>query len=233
VRVIFCAARDKPGAFTDNITMKRKQPEGAAAESAKAACTTTDAADELSSEVEHSPTNQEHPAHQLAREQELQATPPRRTIPKGSPAEAFQDTASLQPEDASCLTCDLLQVPKDRWNKRRTLSAIVLAVLPVKNKGATVRRDVVLRDENHECTVTVWGNHTNILNESAIGRPVTIQRVCLSEFEGKVQVAMPKDSSVALGNTAATAPLMVWLQRVGTAVVTVQQVRIPNPHNAQ
>jgi hypothetical protein len=83
---------------------------------------------------------------------------------------------------------------------------------------------VVLRDERDECTVTVWGNHTNILNETAIGRPVTFLRVCLTEFEGKIQVAMPKDSSVILGNTTQTIPIMHWLQRVGTTAVTVQQV---------
>lgn len=171
----------------------------------------------------HSPARL-HPAHQLAREQE-QATPPRRTIPKGSPADEFMQGSVSKPEDVNNLTCDLSQIPKDRWNKRRTLSAIVVAVLPIKSKASTVRRNVVLRDENDECTVTVWGNHTNILNESAIGRPVTFQRVCITEFEGKLQVAMPKDTSVALGNTAATAPLMIWMQRVGTTPVSVQQVQ--------
>jgi hypothetical protein len=127
-------------------------------------------------------------------------------------------------EDLSTMTCDLSQIPKDRWNKRRTLSAIVVAVLPITSKASTVRRNVVLRDENTECTVTVWGNHTNILNESALGRPVTFQRVCINEYEGKLQIAMPKDTSVALGNTAATAPLMIWFQRVGTLPVPLQQV---------
>ena len=208
--------------------LKRKLPDIAATKATKAVSTESDA----SSQLEHSPPNQEHPAHLLAREQELLQTPPRRVVPKGSPAEDFSQSAKSQQVDVSCLTCDLLLIPKDRWNKRRTLSAIVLAVLPVKTKAATVRRDIVLRDECHECTVTVWGNHTNILNEAAIGRPVTFQRVCLTEFEGKMQVAMPKDCSVALGNTADTAPLLIWMQRAGTTVVTVKQVRITNTHNA-
>ena len=179
----------------------------------------------------HSP-EQEHPAHQMAQVAEQMETPPRRTVPKGSPADEFMRASPAIRDDVSTLTCDISLIPKDRWNKRRTLSAIVLAVLPVKTKAATVRRDIVLRDECHECTVTVWGNHTNILNEAAIGRPVTFQRVCLTEFEGKMQVAMPKDCSVALGNTADTAPLLIWMQRAGTTVVTVKQVRITNTHNA-
>lgn len=167
---------------------------------------------------------QEHPAHQMARIVEQMETPPRRTIPKGSPADEFMQGSPAIRDDVSTLTCDLSLIDKDRWNKRRTLSAIVLAVLPIKAKSSTVRRNVVLRDEFTECTVTVWGNHTNILNDTAIGRPVTLQRICLTEFEGKTQIAMPKDSSVALGNTAATAQIMLWLQRVGTAAISVQQV---------
>jgi hypothetical protein len=195
---------------------KRTLPEAFAAIEAGHAVIPTSEADG------HSPARI-HPAHQLAREQEQ--TPPRRTIPKGSPADEFMQGSVTKQEDVNNLTCDLSQIPKDRWNKRRTLSAIVVAVLPIKSKASTVRRNVVLRDENDECTVTVWGNHTNILNESAIGRPVTFQRVCITEFEGKLQVAMPKDTSVALGNTAATAPLMIWMQRVGTTPVSVQQVQ--------
>ena len=209
--------------------LKRKLPDGlAATETTKAVCSKTGAAETPSSAsaIEDSLPNKENPAHQLARMQEQLVTPPRCTIQKGSPAEDFQlGSTHVRQDDVSCLTCDLSLIPKDRWNKRRTLSAIVLAVLPVKTKGSTVRRDVVLRDEGNECTVTVWGNHTNILNESAIGRPVTIQRICLTEFDGKVQIAMPKDSSVALGNTAATAPMMVWMQRAGTTPVSVKQVR--------
>ena len=171
----------------------------------------------------HSP-EQEHPAHQMAQVAEQMETPPRRTVPKGSPADEFMRASPAIRDDVSTLTCDISLIPKDRWNKRRTLSAIVLAVLPIKAKSSTVRRNVVLRDEFTECTVTVWGNHTNILNDSAIGRPVTLQRICLTEFEGKTQVAMPKDCSVALGNTALTAPIMVWIQRVGTTAISVQQV---------
>jgi hypothetical protein len=168
-----------------------------------------------------------HPAVQMAMAQEQIASPPR-IVPKGSPAESFMQASPTRPEDVTQLTCNLSLIPKDRWNKRRSLSAIVLATLPIQSKSSTVRRNVVLRDEQDECTVTVWGNHTNILNEAAIGRPVTLLRVCLTEFEGKIQVAMPKDSSVCLGNTAQTIPILHWMQRVGTTAMTVQQVRQNN-----
>jgi hypothetical protein len=169
------------------------------------------------------PMEAEHPAQQLAQAQEAIASPSR-MVPKGSPADSFQQASPIQHEDVSALTCDLSLIPKDKWNKRRTLSAIVLAVMPVKSKSSTVRRNVVLSDEQDEVTVTVWGNHTNMLNESAIGRPVTLQRVCLSEFEGRIQVAMPKDCSVAIGNTATTVPILQWFHRVGNNAMTVQQV---------
>jgi hypothetical protein len=170
-------------------------------------------------ESQHAP---EHPALQLDK---VQGSPPK-MVPKGSPAESFMQASPTKvTEDVSALTCNLSLIPKDRWNKRRSLSAIVLAALPIQSKSSTVRRNVVLRDELDECTVTVWGNHTNILNEAAIGRPVTLQRVCLTAFEGKIQIAMPKDSSVALGNTPQTIPILHWMQRVGTTAVTVTQVR--------
>ena len=173
---------------------------------------------------EEAQQDQEHPALQMAMAQEAIASPPR-IAPKGSPAESFLQASPIRIEDVSALTCNLLLIPKERWNKRRSMSAIVVATLPIQTKSSTVRRNVVLRDELNECTVTVWGNHTNVLNEASIGRPVTLLRVCLTEFEGKIQVAMPKDCSVALGNTVQTIPIMHWMQRVGTTAVSVQQVR--------
>lgn len=168
---------------------------------------------------------EEHPALKMAKEQDVCTTPPR--VPKGSPADAFRQSQIIKSpkEEPGILTCDLSVVPKDKWNKRRTLSAVVLAVLPIKSKGSTVRRNVILRDECGECWITVWGNHTNIIDESAVGRPITLQRVCLTEFEGQIQISMPKDSSVSLGNTPNTAPIMIWLQRVGNTPQSVQQVR--------
>ncbi len=216
---------------------KRKLPGGlAVADAAKMTCTDSDVDEctqmptqivpNCSHKVEAQPA-QEQPAVQHDMTQELIASPPR-IVPKGSPAESFMHASPTKMEDVSALTCNLSLIPKDRWNKRRSMSAIVLATLPVQSKSSTVRRNVVLRDELDECTVTVWGNHTNILNEASIGRPVTLQRVCLTEFEGKIQVAMPKDSSVSLGNTAQTIPIMHWMQRVGTTAVSVQQVRQHN-----
>jgi hypothetical protein len=201
---------------------KRKLP--AAAELTKIACTDNDDDDTTLTITEQPQQEQVHPALQLAQEQAAHGSPPR-TIPKGSPAESFILQASPQKSDDNILTCNLSLIPKDRWNKRRQLSAIVIAVLPIQSKSSTVRRNVVLRDEKDECTVTVWGNHTNLLNESSIGRPVTLQRVCLTEFEGQIQIAMPKDASVSLGSTSVTVPMMHWLQRVGTSPISVLQVR--------
>jgi hypothetical protein len=204
---------------------KRKLPGGlAAAEEVKIACTDIDENGTPPTSAEQPQQEQLHPALQLFQEQAAHGSPPR-TIPKGSPAESFILQDSPQKSDDNILTCNLSLIPKDRWNKRRQLSAIVLAVLPIQSKSSTVRRNVVLRDEKDECTVTVWGNHTNLLNESSIGRPVTLQRICLTEFEGTMQIAMPKDASVSLGSTSVTVPIVHWMQRVGTTPISVQEVR--------
>ena len=66
-------------------------------------------------------------------------TPPRRVVPKGSPADEFLTHSAVVPPspDAQDLTCDLTVVPKGSYNKRRNLSAIIIAVLPIYTKGST------------------------------------------------------------------------------------------------
>jgi hypothetical protein len=66
-------------------------------------------------------------------------TPPRRVVPKGCPADEFltHSTAAPPSPDAQDLTCDLTAVPKDSHNKRRNLSAIIIAVFPIYTKGST------------------------------------------------------------------------------------------------
>ena len=124
------------------------------------------------------------------------------------------------------MTCDLSMIPQDKWNKRRTLSAVIIAVLPIKQKASTIRRNVVLRDEHGECVACVWGNHTQIINESTIGRPVTFQRVCLQDYEGIVQLAMPKDASITLGSTPKTAPVNAWFFKSGNTVMSVPEAQL-------
>lgn len=119
------------------------------------------------------------------------------------------------------LTCDLQSVPKETWGKRRTLNAVVIAVLPIKTKATTIRRNVVLRDEHGECMVCVWGNHTQIINEGAVGRAVTFHRICIQEYEGILQITTPKDSSISVGNTPNTAPILSWLHNAGSNWQTV------------
>jgi hypothetical protein len=172
---------------------------------------------------------------------DLVTTPPRRCIPKGSPAEAFlqrsptgevtvcsQNSARIalfmfnHQQQVCELTCDLRALPKDSWAKRRTLSAVVLAVFPVTSKLTTIRRNVLLRDEHGECVVCVWGNHTTMLNESSVGRAVTFHRVNVQDFEGTLQLGTPKDSSIALGNTPRTLEILEWIHENGNACKTVQ-----------
>jgi hypothetical protein len=73
----------------------------------------------------------------------------------------------------------------------------------------------VLRDEHGECLACVWGNHTQIITESTIGRAVTFLRVAVQEFEGAIQLAMPKDCSISIGNTPITAPILTWFALPG------------------
>jgi hypothetical protein len=120
------------------------------------------------------------------------------------------------------LTCNLSAVPKETWGRRKTLSAVVVSVLPVITKATTTRRNIVLRDEHGECLACVWGNHTQMLNEATIGRAVTFLRVCIQEYEGAIQLSMPKDSSISIGNTPLTASIMTWF---------APSVQLPMFHN--
>ena len=150
-------------------------------------------------------------------------TPPRRVAPKGSPAEEFAlgTTDAPSSPDSPDLTCDLTVVPKNTHNKRRTLSAIIISVLPIYVKGSTVRRNITLRDEHGQCSVCVWGNHTTVLHDGCVGRPITFNRVSVQEHEGKLQLGMPKDSSVALGSTPKTNKIQAWLDVVGLTPISV------------
>jgi hypothetical protein len=71
--------------------------------------------------------------------QDGHTSPPRRVAPKGSPADEFLGlTVEAPPSpDAQDLTCDLTVVPKSSYNKRRTLSAIIIGVLPIYTKAGT------------------------------------------------------------------------------------------------
>jgi hypothetical protein len=69
--------------------------------------------------------------------------------------------------------------------------------------------------------VCVWGNHTAVLNEGCVGRPITFHRVSVQEHEGQLQLSMPKDSSVALGATPKTNKIQAWLSIVGQTPITV------------
>jgi len=163
-------------------------------------------------------------AMSVARAQEdkasLAETPPRR-IQKGSPADEFLSITAPQHVNDDVLTCDYTQVPKDRYSRRRKLTAIIIAVEPVIAKLTSLRRHVILRDEHGECDVCVWGNHTHILNEASIGRAVTFNRICLKEYEGDVQIHMPKDASVIFGTTSETVPVVSWFKQAGCTAITV------------
>jgi hypothetical protein len=150
-------------------------------------------------------------------------TPPRRVAPKGSPAEEFIVGTMDAPQSpgGQDLTCDLSVVPKISYNKRRTLSAIIISVLPIYTKGSTVRRNIILRDEHGECIVCVWGNHTSVINDGCIGRHITFNRVSVQEHEGNLQLGMPKDSNVALGSTQKTNKIQSWFDIVGLSPITV------------
>jgi hypothetical protein len=152
----------------------------------------------------------------------LPETPPRR-IQKGSPADEFLNTLPQTVGQIDAMTCNLSLIPKDQYNKRRTLIAVIIAVDQIKTKGSFTRRNVVLRDAHHECEVCVWGNHTHLLNESSIGRPVTLNRICLTEFAEKVSIHMPKDSSINLGSSPDTIPLMQWFNQSGHTAISVSE----------
>jgi hypothetical protein len=159
-------------------------------------------------------------ANAAAQQSVMPETPPRR-IQKGSPADEFLNTLPQTVGQVDGLTCNLALIPKEQYNKRRTLVAVIIAVDQIKTKGSFSRRNVVLRDSHHECEVCVWGNHTHLLNASSIGRPVTFSRICLTEFAEKVSIHMPKDSSVNLGSSPETVPVMQWFNQTGNTSITV------------
>lgn len=153
----------------------------------------------------------------------LPETPPKR-IQKGSPADEFLSchAGNVSVSQSDALTCNLALVPKDQYNRRRRLIAVVIGVEQIKTKGNFTRRNVILRDACNECEVCVWGNHTHLLNESSIGRPVTLNRICLTEFLEKVAIHMPKDSSVNLGASPDTTAIMQWFNQSGHASTSVE-----------
>jgi hypothetical protein len=151
----------------------------------------------------------------------LPETPPRR-IQKGSPADDFLSFTAGTVSQSDALTCNLELVPKDQYNRRRRLIAVVIGVEQIKTKGNFTRRNVILRDAHNECEVCVWGNHTHLLNESSIGRPVTLNRICLTEFLEKVAIHMPKDSSVNLGASPDTVAIMQWFNQSGHTSISVE-----------
>ena len=157
---------------------------------------------------------------------QMEESPPpvnRRIAPPGSPAAAFLLAAPNSPDQTLELNCNLTAVPREQWNKRRTLSAIIIVVLPIKHKGTTIRRNVVLRDQHGECIACVWGNHTQMVNESTVGKPITFQRCILQEFDGVIQVSVPKDGSLTMGPTPKTAPITNWVHAKGNQLVPIEE----------
>jgi len=162
-------------------------------------------------------------------------TPPRQ-FQKGSPADEFLTsschvvTPTSLPTTSAELTCNLSLIPKDGYSKRRRLSAICVNVHPILRKGDTVRRKVYLRDSFGECFICVWGNHTHMFDDDIVGRAVTFNRICLQEYEGELQVSMPKDSSIVIGKNADNASVVTWFQNIGETAITVpaaQALEIP------
>ena len=156
---------------------------------------------------------------------EVPITPPR-SIKKGSPADQYLQSLSpstvtrpVVPE--TMLTCDLAAMPKEKWNRKFTLAAIVIGVQPViKNESAT-RRNVVLRDEDSECMVCLWNNATTVITEDCIGRPVLLLGVTLKEYEGKPQLKLPKTSSISIGIRPETRGVQEWFHYAASNVLSV------------
>jgi hypothetical protein len=114
--------------------------------------------------------------------------------------------------------CSLANSYEKQYVKRLCASALQLIVTSFTD---TIRRNVILRDEAGQCSVCVWGNHTAVLNEGCVGRPITFNRATVQEHEGQLQLSMPKDSSVALGATPKTNKIQAWLSIVGQTPISV------------
>ena len=62
-----------------------------------------------------------------------------------------------------------------------------------------------------------------MVNESTVGKPITFQRCILQEFDGVIQVSVPKDGSLTMGPTPKTAPITNWVHAKGNQLVSIEE----------
>ena len=156
---------------------------------------------------------------------DVPVTPPR-MVKKGSPADTFLKTLSpsTAPRQAVAeiiLTCDLAAMPKDKWNRKFTLPAIIIGVQPIIKNETTIRRYVVLRDEVSECIVCLWNNFATVITEDNIGSPVLMLGVTLKEYEDKPQLKLPKTASISVGSRPETRSVQEWFRSSASDILSV------------
>jgi hypothetical protein len=140
-------------------------------------------------------------------------TPPR-LIKKGSPADAFLMTLSPTTSRVATtevfLTCDLRAVPKENWNRKFNLAAVVISAQPIIKTDISSRRYVVLRDEASECIVCLWNNFATVITEDCVGRAVLLMGVTLNEYDGGPQLKLAKTATISVGKRPETRCVQEW-----------------------
>ena len=147
------------------------------------------------------------------------STPPHRGIRHDHAAAVAPTVPHVQPQSPvsnrdrfrqgllparTCCNLDLCRAPA---GSKITLTAICIAVFPAQTNPD--RRYVQLADVSGTVGVTVWNHNVAKFSSSSVGMMVTLQKVTITNHQGKKNLTLARDSTVDL--TADNEhPVMVW-----------------------
>jgi hypothetical protein len=80
---------------------------------------------------------------------------------------------------------------------------------------------VVLRDASGECIVCLWNNHSSIVTDESVGRPVFFAGVTIGELDGAPVLKLPKAASISIGDRPETRAVKEWWNAQGSQVIDV------------
>lgn len=147
----------------------------------------------------------------------LPETPSRR-IQKGSPADDFLNTVAAVPtSNYDALTCDLAAIPKDQYNRRRKLIAVIIGVTRIGNGWNPVFPTECICECVGDLIAKVWpdsnfqlpGNRSILTLTRDDARSINMQ--ILDAFPGQMDYAISKDAAlVSAICTIMTMCLTTW-----------------------
>lgn len=79
------------------------------------------------------------------------------------------------------------------------------------------------RDATGEAIVCLWNNHSNIITDECVGRPVLFAGVTVGELDGAPILKLPKASSISIGDRPETRAVKDWWNLQGHDIIDVGQ----------